>query len=191
MKACNSCGAVKTLDLFPKSKKVKSGRSAVCLVCTLEAAKIRRAKNPELYAATQKACAKRYRERNREQIDARVREWKTKNATRHQAWREANKERAAQQFREWRLARPAEMAAKKAARRASIKRAFPKWARKLDFVSIYAHRDRVTELTGVEHHVDHIIPLKSNVVCGLHVPWNLQVIPAKVNQSKKNRLEHQ
>lgn len=187
-KACNSCGEVKLLDLFPKSKKVKSGRAAVCKVCTNTAHKARASRKPELYATTQRKCSAAYREANKTHIDARVRQWMQDNKAKRQAWRDVNKEQLAQSFRAWRLANPDKMGAKKAARRATIKRAFPLWARGLDFASIYRLRATVTELTGIEHHVDHIVPLKGKTVCGLHVPWNLEVIPAKVNQSKKNKL---
>ncbi len=54
---------------------------------------------------------------------------------------------------------------------------------------IYLEAARVTEKTGQAHHVDHIIPLRGVGVCGLHVPWNLQVLLAEENLRKGNRIE--
>lgn len=41
---------------------------------------------------------------------------------------------------------------------------------------------------GEDVHIDHVIPLVSPEVCGLHLPINLRVIKAWVNISKGNQM---
>ena len=70
-----------------------------------------------------------------------------------------------------------------------IRQAKPKWLttdHKWMIDEIYELRDLRSSITGVEHHVDHIVPLKGKHCCGLHVPWNLRVITAEENLSKSN-----
>jgi len=86
----------------------------------------------------------------------------------------------------------ADYMAKDAERRARKVKATPKWLSKSDrehIKRIYRVRQKVSDKTGVEHHVDHIVPLKGDSICGLHVPWNLAIIPAKMNLSKGNKHE--
>lgn len=52
--------------------------------------------------------------------------------------------------------------------------------------AVYREADRLTQQTGVKHHVDHVIPLNHPRVCGLHVDYNLRPIPAGPNMSRGN-----
>jgi hypothetical protein len=81
----------------------------------------------------------------------------------------------------------ARTAARESARRAATYAATPTWAAADEIASIYEQARSMTIETGVEHHVDHIVPLKSKKVCGLHVPANLRVITKSENSRKSNR----
>jgi hypothetical protein len=73
-----------------------------------------------------------------------------------------------------------------AKRRAFKKNATPTWANKDLIECKYLEAKFMEWFIGEKYHVDHIIPLQSETVCGLHVEYNLQVIPAKENHSKSN-----
>jgi hypothetical protein len=91
----------------------------------------------------------------------------------------------------WRRLNPHKNSAKSSKRRASLLKRTPKWLTSDDFwliEEIYELAALRTKITGIDWHVDHVIPLQGRTVCGLHVPTNLQVIPAKDNLKKHNRF---
>lgn len=62
------------------------------------------------------------------------------------------------------------------------------WADKSLIKRIYLVCKKVTKQTGINHQVDHIIPIRGENVCGLHVHNNLAIITAKMNNDKGNRF---
>jgi hypothetical protein len=101
-------------------------------------------------------------------------------------WKAANPEKACAYNAKWAKANPGKYAAKHARREATKLRATPKW------LTQEQHR-QITELYELAAlmdgwHVDHIVPLRGRNVCGLHVPWTLQLLPPNLNISKGNRL---
>lgn len=77
-------------------------------------------------------------------------------------------------------------------RRAAEVQATPDWLteqQKDEIKEFYQAAKDCEWLSDEKLNVDHIIPLQGIEVCGLHVPWNLQVIPERKNFSKGNRLK--
>lgn len=77
-------------------------------------------------------------------------------------------------------------------RQAQLKQAIPKWANteweKFLMQEIYHLSSLRQEVLGVEMHVDHIVPLTSDLVCGLHWSGNIQIVSAEYNRSKSNLI---
>lgn len=78
-------------------------------------------------------------------------------------------------------------AARVAKRKAAKIQATPAWSNDFFIGEIYELAKLRERMVGGRWHVDHIVPLQSVIVCGLHVESNLQVIPGPRNESKGNR----
>ena len=93
--------------------------------------------------------------------------------------------------KEWKKMHPERLQALSAKRRSAKIRRMPNWlnaGHRLEIDSVYALCNAWRSI-GFDYHVDHIAPLQGKSVSGLHVPWNLQILPAKENISKGNRYE--
>ena len=101
------------------------------------------------------------------------------------AWYAANKDRAAEHKARWKKLNPerhkAFAAAGSARRRAQKFRATPPWANHDRIADIYK------DAAYRQMDVDHIVPLQSKLVCGLHWEGNMQVLTRSQNASKRNR----
>ena len=75
-------------------------------------------------------------------------------------------------------------------RRALKLKAVPSWACRKAITEIFRTRDALNKIYGKgAYHADHIVPLKGENVCGLHIACNLRVITAEANLRKGNRYE--
>jgi hypothetical protein len=139
----------------------------------------------------------KYYEANKEKIRARKAEWRRKNADRirkiEAAYRASNAEACREKVRKYCKTENGRTTTRKvnSARRARITAAVPVWFGELDeLVASEAARLAVIReaATGIKWHIDHMIPLAASEASGLHCAANLQVIPAKLNHSKHNRM---
>lgn len=148
--------------------------------------KERRIKNSrEDYKKNRKARLeqrRQYREQNKEIV-----------AKGKRRFREENREKIASYKKIWARKNKPRVNGNSARRRSYKLNAVPKWMTKADFVAIQEWYQLAKDLQWLSEeklHVDHIIPLQGENVCGLHIAANLQILPASENIRKGNRLGH-
>jgi hypothetical protein len=167
-----------------------------CAECKLLANQRWNAANPEAVATRREAFrtsgySKVYYAERKEAISATRRAHQAQEhikVARQERYAGYPPEKIAEWGKRWRDANKHHGAAKQARRRATMLRATPLWADDQALKDFYVTADALGMWTGEWHHVDHIVPLNSQLVCGLHTPANLQVLPGADNIAKSNRF---
>jgi len=167
-KWCNSGKHYVNTQDFPKAKGNPDGLDYYCKSCRKLRRKARQQKESDYQ--------KEYRKNNRDSRREYSRQFNENNKDYFSSWRAANLDKTRAYSRGY----------------YSKKRsATPKWLTEEQFKQIeefYSHARDCELVSGEKYHVDHILPIKGENVCGLHVPWNLQVLPADLNISKSNKV---
>ena len=200
-KACTRCGVVKpaTAEFFSPRADGRAKLASGCKAC--HAAKKRENYKDPFKAAKYrlsdaKSAKKRYDSDPHYRESERIRLLHLKRRLRAdpEYW-----ERCLAQDRDWRKAnwhrvrnykhKSGSLAVYHVMQRHAAKlKATPFWADLNAIKAIYEEARRLSIETGVEHNVDHIVPLRGKKVCGLHVPANLQILTAEANKRKSNKL---
>lgn len=178
MKKCNNCHIYKDLSEFHKNR-------GTCKECR----KIKSQKymsKPEVKSRRSKKQKQLYNE-NIDHYREYYRGYFHKNSKKHSEVMKEYHSRSyvvkkrAEYSRKYYIENEAKLKEKSARRRTSIKQATLSGFDK-ELLDIYKNCPK-------GWHVDHIIPLNGENFTGLHVPWNLQYLPAKENLSKSNKLD--
>lgn len=179
-KICGTCKEIKLFTEFGKKKTNKDGYQYSCKLCK------------KIWADNNKDYFKKYREDNKEHIKTLCSDWYKLNRENILKFIMDNREYISKRERNYRKMNSHKRNAMNAKRRASKLKATPAWLIPEQLVEIenfYLTAKNLKTLTGVIHHVDHIVPLQGRNVCGLHVPWNLQILTATENLHKSNIFE--
>lgn len=174
MKKCSLCKTMLDLDQFRlRWRNGKYSPRSQCKPCESKQQVIRNRRK-----------LKEDEDYRKESLD-RISNWGEKN---HERRLEAERARKTVKYREDFEYRSSVLH-QAASYRSRKRNAQPPWLTQesLDEIkNIYRVSAKVTKATGKPHDVDHIIPLRGKNICGLHVPWNLRVLPASMNRSKGN-----
>lgn len=175
MKVCKTCNVEKPLDAFMKCINSKGGYRATCKSC-------------------RNANFKRWAELNREKYLSGMRERRRANWESHKEKSKLRMRILAQnpawvsKRRERDSSRQHITNARNSAYRGKVRQCTPSWSNKFFVEEAYRLARHRTEVTGVQWSVDHVVPIKSTIVCGLHCEHNLAVITASANRIKSNRF---
>ena len=166
----------KNKHIAPRKTK---GTCVECLKLEWQKANVTRAEYFRSYNESDagKQAKRRYYEANKEQVIARANARPVEERSRH---REKYKKQNPDLYK-----------ALNSVRKRRHKNATPPWItedQKESIKRLYLHAMHLTKITGERYVVDHIIPLINPTICGLHVPWNLRVIPQQENLLKSNKL---
>lgn len=163
--------------MTPEQKAAKRAQDAAYYAANKERIK---ARANAYYHGNKDKCltAQRDRyERNREQVLATNR-----------AWADANRDKMRGYHAEYVKRNRHKWTAQTAVYRAKKRGATPEWADKSKIKELYEIANAWNEMWPDDRvDVDHIVPLQSKVVCGLHTEQNLRILRARCNKRKSNQ----
>lgn len=184
---CSQCKLEKLPVEFSIHRAAKNGLQSACKEC----AKLRRVEWSAKNALRQKASFAENYQRNKSERDAKSKDWNAQNIERRREIARGSNAHHADRVKRtgalWRNANRQLMRQRYAQRRALKHQSTPTWANSDKIAEFYATADGLGMHTGDWYEVDHIVPLKSKIVCGLHCEANLQVLERRENRSKSNR----
>lgn len=175
IKVCSRCRLEKPLEFFDLRSDRPGKRRSHCADCRRKQVKDYDSKNKDKKSLYNKD----YRDKNKEDL--------TKKAKIY--YKQNRKERLAY-LKLWRASNPDKVSMLGRLRRENLRYASPSWLTEEQMgqiKEIYILAKDCSVTSGEIYEVDHIVPLKGKNVCGLHVPWNLQVLPKDLNRAKSNR----
>lgn len=163
-KVCSNCKLILSVRMFHKHSASKDGLKTACKSC-------------------RNAAKKTYRTNNKDKCN-----------NYNSLWQKTNKISSSLASKKWKKNNSHRVNSINSARYAAKLQRTPKWLTVEQLAEIEEFYTITKELQWLSDktdplEVDHIVPLQGKNVCGLHVPWNLQVLTKSENSRKRNKFE--